>query len=227
MTRLAGPWPAPRAVDLFSDVRFFIRWAHVLCGIIWVGHLHFFNFVYYLPRQERAGSARKQPVLMPRALWWFRWAAMATFLAGLALFTLTYLYTPGVGFGPSPLLVSDEGFTPQGRWILLGAGLGTLMWFNVWFVTWPLHRRMLAGEIPEAELPAARRRVSRFSRFNTYLSGPMLLGMLAPSHLGILSPTMLVVSVALAVGAMWLALQVSPKYGSWDEGPAGELAKAP
>lgn len=221
---MGSPGAAASArVDLFTDARFLVRWAHVIGGIIWVGHLHFFNFVYYPPlRSDANGAQKKRPLLMPRALWWFRWAAMLTFLAGLVLFTLTYLYAPGEGFGPNALLLGDDGLTQQGQWILLGATLGTLMWFNVWFITWPIHKRMLAGEIPIEEVPAARKRVFVFSRLNTYLSGPMLIGMLAPSHYGAMSAASLVVFMLIAIGAMWLAIRFSPKYGSWDEGFDGE-----
>src|SRR5205814_1090 len=112
----------------------------------WVGHLYFFNFVN-VPLQGVLDDAAKKavnPKLMPRALWWFRWGAMITFLAGLGLFTMIYMYTPGQGFGPSSLFMSDGALTSRGIWILLGMGLGTIMWFNVWFVIWPTQKSILS-----------------------------------------------------------------------------------
>lgn len=186
--------------DFYSNFHLLIRWLHVFAGIIWVGHLYFFNFVN-LPLQGSLDDAAKKlvnPQLMPRALWWFRWGAMITFLAGLTLFTLTYMYTPGAGFGPTSLFLDAEGIAPRAKWILMGMFFGTIMWFNVWFIIWPAQKRLLAGQVPSGEIPAVRKRAALTSRINTYLSGPMLFGMLAPAHYG--SFNVLVVVVAIAVG---------------------------
>ena len=83
--------------DLYSNVQMLLRWVHVLAAVIWLGHLYFFNFVN-VPFQGAIGVDLKKtvnPELLGRALWWFRWGAMVTFLAGLALFTQLYMYTPG------------------------------------------------------------------------------------------------------------------------------------
>ena len=77
--------------DWYSNFHLVIRWLHVIAGITWIGHLYFFNFVN-VPLQGALDDASKKavnPQLMPRALWWFRWGAMITFLAALTLFTLT------------------------------------------------------------------------------------------------------------------------------------------
>ena len=87
--------------DFFSNLQLLIRWLHVMAGIVWIGHLYFFNFVN-IPFQGTIGGDVKKvvnPQLLTRALWWFRWGAMITFLAGLLLFVTTYLYAPGLGFG--------------------------------------------------------------------------------------------------------------------------------
>ena len=175
--------------DWYSNVHLVIRWLHVIAGITWIGHLYFFNFVN-VPLQGALDDATKRsvnPQLMPRALWWFRWGAMITFLAGFTLFTLTYLYTPGVGFGPTSLLIDTGHMTQRAMWILFGMLLGTIMWFNVWFIIWPTQKKLLTGKVPQAAIPAARKKALLFSRTNTYLSGPMLFGMLAPSHYGAIS----------------------------------------
>ena len=113
--------------DLFSNIDLLMRWMHVIAGITWIGHLYFFNFVN-VPLQaalDDAGKKAVNPKLLPRALWWFRWGAMLTFLAGLWLFTQLYMYTPGVGFGPSNLMTDAAGITDRAWWIMLGMLLGT------------------------------------------------------------------------------------------------------
>ena len=172
--------------DLFGDVHLFFRWLHVIAGITWIGILYFFNMIN-VPLQgalDDAGKKAVNPKMMPRALWWFRWGAMFTFLAGMVLFTLNYMYTPGVGFGPSALFTDANGITDRAWWIMFGMLLGTVMWFNVWFIIWPAQVKILGGTASAEELPGLRRRAFLASRTNTYLSGPMLFGMLAPSHFG-------------------------------------------
>ena len=108
--------------DFYSNFHLVIRWLHVIAGITWIGHLYFFNFVN-VPLQaalDDAGKKAVNPKLMPRALWWFRWGAMITFLAGLWLFTQLYMYTRGVGFGPSNLMMDAQGVTDRAWWILIG-----------------------------------------------------------------------------------------------------------
>ena len=108
--------------DLYSNLQLLLRWIHVLAGIVWIGHLYFFNFVN-LQFQGTIGADIKKvvnPQLLGRAFWWFRWGAMTTFVVGLLLFTQLYMYTPGVGFGPSELFSTVDGLT--GRAHTLGGG---------------------------------------------------------------------------------------------------------
>src|SRR5438477_12039865 len=79
------------------------RWLHVLAGIVWIGHLYFFNFVNGPFQGKLDGPTKKivNPQLMPRALFWFRWGAMFTLIFGLILFTMLYMYTPGFGSTPA------------------------------------------------------------------------------------------------------------------------------
>ncbi len=202
--------------DLFSNVHLLVRWLHVIAGIVWIGHLYFFNFVN-VPLQGALDDQAKKavnPKLLPRALWWFRWGAMITFLAGLALFALTYMYTPGVGFGPSSLFRDENGITTRAIWILLGMLFGTVMWFNVWFVIWPIQKAILLGKIPQDRLPATRKRALITSRVNTFLSGPMLFGMLAPAHYGAINLVTFVVFAVVAGVAVWVAIAASNKVGA-------------
>ncbi len=203
--------------DLFSNFHLLFRWLHVIAGITWIGHLYFFNFVN-IPLQGSIDDNTKKavnPQLLPRALWWFRWGAMITFLAGLILFVMNYMYIPGAGFGPTPLWRDAFGLTGRAIWISLGMLFGTIMWFNVWFVIWPAQKRILglcgvAKATPE-ELPAVRAKATKASRINTFLSGPMLFGMLAGPHYGAFNLVSFIVFVAIAMFAVSWAYKTSVK----------------
>jgi uncharacterized membrane protein len=201
--------------DLYSNIHLLVRWLHVIAGITWIGHLYFFNFVN-LPLQAALDDPSKKilnPQLMPRALWWFRWGAMITLLAGIVLFVMVYFYTPGVGFGPTALFMDAQGLTGRGAWILLGMGLALIMWVNVWMIIWPTQKKLLTGKVPADEIPAARKKAALASRINTYLSAPMLFAMLAPSHYGTMHPVALVGAIVIAEAAIWKAYQASTAVG--------------
>jgi len=200
--------------DLYSNVHLLLRWIHVIAGIVWIGHLYFFNFVN-VPFQGTIGADVKKvvnPQLITRALWWFRWGAMTTFVVGLLLFTQLYMYVPGVGFGASELFSAADGMTGRAIWILIGMLFGSIMWFNVWFIIWPAQKKILTavrdGVAVDPKLP---KRALMTSRINTYLSGPMLFGMLAPSHYGAINLFTALVAIALGLAAIWWAIDSSSK----------------
>lgn len=168
-----------------SKLEFGVRWLHVFMGIIWIGHLYFFNFVNIQLQGKMDDPTKKlvNPQLMPRALWWFRWGAMVTFLSGLALFAMIYFYTPEVGWGANMIMKGAEGQTDRARWIEWGMLFGSIMWFNVWFIIWPAQKKLLGGTAGDAA-PALRARAGLASKINTYLSAPMLVGMLGAGHAG-------------------------------------------
>ncbi|MBI5631170.1 MAG: urate hydroxylase PuuD [Elusimicrobia bacterium] len=200
-----------------DTLQFVTRWLHVIAGITWIGHLYFFNFVN-VPLQaalDDAGKKAVNPKLMPRALWWFRWGAMLTFLTGLLLFSLIYMYLPGAGFGPNALFHDEMGLTDRASWIMLGMLFGSVMWFNVWFIIWPIQKKILSGKATPEELPVIRRRAYLASRANTYLSGPMLLGMLAANHMtaGYTVGGLLIWS-ALALAVVWVAIFHADRVGT-------------
>jgi uncharacterized membrane protein len=201
--------------DPFSNFHLFFRWLHVISGITWIGHLYFFNFVniQFQASIDDATKKAANPPLVLRALWWFRWGAMLTFITGLILFSMNYMYTPGVGWGPSDLFMDAAGLTGRAAWILFGMTLGFIMWFNVWMIIWPTQRRIFAGAYTPEQLPAARKRSGLFSKINTYLSGPMLFGMLAAPHYG--GANFVTICVAIIVGevAIWLAYKTSLTAG--------------
>jgi len=166
------------ALLTFEGWLFLLRWTHFLAGVTWIGLLYYFNFVQtpFFAETEapvRTGAVQK---LVPRALWWFRWGAMITFLSGW-LYLAHWL--PKIGF-----------VAPYGWAILLGAILGSVMWANVWFVIWPNQKIVIQNAIDTAAgrpaNPAAAPAGARgglASRTNTMLSIPMLFYMGAASHL--------------------------------------------
>jgi uncharacterized membrane protein len=201
--------------DWYSNIHLLIRWLHVIAGILWIGHLYFFNFVNSQLQPTMDGETKKKvnPILMPKALFWFRWGAMITFLAGLTLFYLVYMYNPG-GSG-LPTTFWDQGaLTDRAKWILMGMAFGFIMWFNVWFVIWPaqkkLIRALVAGQAPDAALA---KRAANASKVNTYFSGPMLFGMLAPAHYGAINLVTAIVVIAIAEIIIWHLYKAAPKVG--------------
>jgi uncharacterized membrane protein len=168
---------------------FFLRWFHFLAGITWIGMLYYFNFVqtpFFAGAEPPVRSGMIVGGLVERALWWFRWGAMFTFITGW----LIIFHKMGQAGGVGPF------FAQAYAWkILFGGLLGTIMWFNVWFIIWPAQQvvigsaRQVAGggkAIPEA---AARGQRGGFaSRTNTLLSIPMLFFMGAASHLAMGDP---------------------------------------
>ncbi len=148
-------------------LEFIFRWAHVLFGITWIGLLYYFNFVQteYFKEAEADAKADAVKKLAPRALWWFRWGAMFTFLTGLSLLHQVGASTNIMGM--------------QAIWV--GALAGTLMFLNVWLIIWP-NQQIVIG-LKEGDGPAAAAKAGLASRTNTLFSGPMLFGMLASKHL--------------------------------------------
>lgn len=199
-----------------NKIEFLFRWTHVWAGIIWAGHLYFFNFVN-LQLQGKLDDPTKKlvnPQLMPRALWWFRWGAMITFLSGLILFAQIYCYTPGLGWGANMILKGVEGgLSDRARWIMWGMVFGGIMWFNVWFIIWPTQKKILSGQVAAEALPDARKKALLFSRINTYLSGPMLMGMLGAGHYGAVNAVTLTVFFAVALAGIWVAIAHAGKVG--------------
>ncbi|EUJ10216.1 putative membrane protein [Methylophilaceae bacterium 11] len=140
------------------------RWIHFLAGITWIGLLYYFNFVQMAALKDAAADGTAAGIskhVAPRALLWFRWAAVVTWLAGAALL--------GANFTDAFLL--RNGFEAIG----LGAWLGTIMLFNVWVLIWPNQQKIL-GMVPadDAAKAKARRVAMLASRTNVMLSIPML-----------------------------------------------------
>ena len=163
---------------------FFFRWLHVLSAVMWIGLLWYFNFVQ-IPSMPNIPDDQKpaiSKVIAPAALFWFRWAAMATIITGLIV----------AGFNKYLLYIATLGLTADGTMghTILGIGmwLGIIMWFNVWFVIWPNQKKALGMvDCTPDEKAAAARTAMLFSRTNTLLSIPMLFAMVAAQNLFSLS----------------------------------------
>ena len=120
---------------------------------------------------------------------------MWTFLFGLALFCLIYVH------GGS-LFDADGGMSERAMWILFGGLLGTIMWFNVWFVIWPRQQKILGAMLGgPAAPPEAAPQAALASKINTYLSGPMLWGMIAASHINLWPMKVATLGLALVLAA--------------------------
>ncbi len=163
----------------------FIIWLHVLAGITWIGLLYYFNFVQ-VPALAAAAADQGGPggagigkYVAPRALLWFRWGAVFTWLTGAGYLGHIKLLGPAfmLGLGPNGSLPAT--------YIGVGAWLGTIMLFNVWVLIWPNQKKVLGLVEATAEQIAKARRVAFLaSRANTLLSIPMLMSMVSFGHAG-------------------------------------------
>jgi uncharacterized membrane protein len=159
---------------------FFWRWLHVISGVMWIGLLWYFNFVQ-IPNMPKIPDDQKPAigkVIAPAALFWFRWAAMATIVTGLLLAMANGYIIQSMTLG----IVGDGNFGHTS--IGIGMWLGIVMWFNVWFVIWPNQKKALGMvEVGADEKAAAARTAMLFSRTNTLLSFPMLFAMVSAQAL--------------------------------------------
>ncbi|HEX9174298.1 MAG TPA: urate hydroxylase PuuD [Telluria sp.] len=154
-----------------NALAFLFRWIHLLAGVAWIGLLWYFNFVQGEYFKEAEASSKSDAIrkLVPRALWWFRWGAMFTFLSGLAMLGAKHL----TGYG-----------------IIVGSTLGTLMFLNVWLVIWPNQKIVIAsaekvagGGDADPAAAGALAKAGLASRTNTLFSIPMLFFMASSVHL--------------------------------------------
>ena len=196
-------------IALFTSggLDYLFRWFHVLAGITWIGLLYYFNFIqgeYFKEAEDshRSGAIQK---LVPRALWWFRWGAMFTFLTGVIL----------LGYRHQVLTID----------IIVGATMGTFMFLNVWLIIWPNQKIVIAsatqvaqggGALPEAAGAAPKAALA--SRTNTLFSLPMLFFMGSSAHLpnGMLMDDTRMTALAVAMVVIF-ALEANAIFGK--QGP--------
>ena len=149
------------------------RWIHIMAGVMWIGLLYYFNFVQVAALKAAQGDSTAAGItkhVAPRALFFFRWAALATWVAGAALL--------GANFAAAFML--QAGFQQIG----IGAWLGTIMLLNVWGLIWPNQKKILGlVQATDEQKNKARRVAFLASRTNTALSIPMLFFMVAQTHI--------------------------------------------
>lgn len=174
-----------------NSLAFLFRWVHLLAGVAWVGLLYYFNFIQGEYFKEADGGAKSDVLqkLVPNALWWFRWAAMLTFISGLYLIHVWKL---------------------TGMGIMIGITMGTIMFLNVWLIIWPNQKIVIASAKQVAgggeALPGAAAALGKAglaSRTNTLFSIPMLFFMASSRHLPQIQTSILdesVASLALVFG---------------------------
>jgi uncharacterized membrane protein len=158
---------------------FFMRWLHVLNGVMWIGLLWYFNFVQ-IPSMPKIPDEQKpavSKVIAPAALFWFRYAALGTVITGLLLAWM-------MGYIGQALMLGGAEGVPQHRNIGIGMWLGLIMAFNVWFLIWPNQQKALGlVEATPDEKKAAGRTAMLVSRANTVLSIPMLYAMVSAQNI--------------------------------------------
>ncbi len=170
-----------------NSLAFLLRWLHLLAGVTWIGLLYYFNFIQGEYFKEADGGAKSNVIqlMVPRALWWFRWGAMFTFLSGLYLVYIKHL---------------------SGMGIMIGVTMGIIMFLNVWLIIWPNQKIVIASAKQVAgggeALPGAAAALGKAglaSRTNTLFSIPMLFFMASSMHLGQIQASILQASAASLV----------------------------
>jgi len=154
-----------------------VRWVHVFFGILWIGLLYYFNFVAARKTPEIPAELRPalSKYITPEALFWFRWAALCTVLAGLLLAILRGYLVKAISLG---FAGTEPGEHAQYALLGLGIWLAIIMFLNVWGIIWP-NQKLVLGLKPadDAAKAKAARLASLASRTNTLLSLPMLTSM--------------------------------------------------
>jgi uncharacterized membrane protein len=160
-------------------------WLHVAAGVVWIGMLYYFNFVQVpalaaaAKDQGGPGGAGISKYVAPRALLWFRWGAVATWITGALILERTNLFVDAFTLGLRDTAAGNAQLIGVGAW------LGTIMLFNVWVLIWPNQKKVLGLVEATADQIAKARRVAFLaSRTNTLLSIPMLMSMVGYGHGG-------------------------------------------
>ncbi len=164
-----------------------IIWLHVLAGITWIGLLYYFNFVQVpalgeaMSDEGGPGGAGITKYVAPRALWWFRWGALLTWLTGAA-----FLLHPGAPTTLANAFMLGMNTDPVNQYALtigVGAWLGTIMLFNVWVLIWPNQKKILGMvEASADEIAKAKSIAFMASRSNTLMSIPLVMSMVGAHH---------------------------------------------
>ena len=171
---------------LFDELwgQFMIRYLHVGSGVMWIGLLWYFNFVQ-IPNMPKIPDDQKPAigkVIAPAALFWFRWAALATLVTGLALMGWTGDILDAMTLGI--VGAAEDAFVLKNTAIGIGMWMGIIMAFNVWFIIWPNQQKVIGlVECSDEEKPKCARAAALASRTNTMLSIPMLYAMVSAQNM--------------------------------------------
>ena len=184
---LIGVYCTTQGYDGPAFELFVLRFLHIICGVMWIGLLWYFNFVQ-IPTMPKVPAELKGGVtgyIAPAALFWFRWGAMGTIFFGIVLALrnhyLLEAYTLDLSEGAA-------GWPTVPKYLAIGIGmwLGLIMAFNVWMIIWPNQKKALGiVTVSPEEKAAAAKMAGMTSRINTMLSIPMLYCMVAQSHGGL------------------------------------------
>lgn len=188
---------------------FALRWLHIFFGVVWIGHLYYFNFVQGAFFAETDANTKKAAIqkLVPRALWWFRYGALFTLLTGL---TIIMIRAHQGGFAS---FASSWGVN-----ILIGMTLGFIMFLNVWLIIWPNQKVVIANAmgtpIAGKDAAACGAKAGLASRHNTLFSIPMLFFMAAARHLPVsTSESSNYMGLTIACAIVILGLQYNAMKG--------------
>ncbi len=198
-------------------VEFILRWLHLFFGVLWIGHLYYFNFTQGVflndPEVDASAKMALRRKLLPVALFYFRWGAMWTLVTGLVY----YAFLGHLIGSFSVFLTSGHGWT-----ITVGAILGVTMWYNVWYVIWPNQKLVIQnaeglakGQPPLPEAGPAGIRANVASRTNTLLSIPVLFFMTTSRFLPLpVDPERTNFMLFWVLfGILWLAIEVNALKG--------------
>lgn len=189
-----------------EGISFILKWLHLFFGLLWIGHLYYFNFTQGAAMAQ-ADAPTKSGIttkVLPIALWWFRWGAMWTMLTGVVLLLIK-------GHQGGMAVYS----TPWGISILIGVVMGLTMWANVWFIIWP-HQQVIiasANQVatggtanPQAAVVAPKALLA--SRTNVLFSIPLLFFMESANHLNLpVTPESNLLAVTLVLGVLWALIE--------------------
>ena len=177
---IAGDSHMPAAMPINA----IMIWLHVFSGIIWIGLLYYFNFVQVPALADAAaddggpGGAGITKYVAPRALFWFRWGALATWLTGAMFLLHRGMLDDAFALGQLTESTNSYALT-----IGIGAWLGTIMLFNVWVLIWPNQKKILGMVEASADEIAKGKRIAFLaSRTNTLLSIPLIMSMVGAGH---------------------------------------------
>ena len=166
--------------DLSSASSVLLRFMHIAFAMLWLGVLFFFALVNgpFQTQLDEATKAKVNPQLLMRGMRWAKSASLHTVMFGWALFAYKY--------GSQGLLfVEGHKLSNRAMWILAGGCLGTVMWFNVWFIIYPRYRQLLLGlhhgrAVPDAS--ALLKTAASASKVNLFITGPLLFAMIVPNN---------------------------------------------